>query len=186
MAIVPMANAVPGNVALAAEYNKVVSNVVDLDARTTLVEAAVGGGTGEVPRKGGEWQFGASTQALPANTATLLTAWTAVGTPSGVSHSGGVFTLTEGGLYVVSASYRTAFVSGAFDKYIFVAGSGTTDTWFKNSAGGQAFNMAVSGVRRVAAGSAVRIYAYSTVATTLQREAAGDFCTGVSIYKIGN
>lgn len=186
MAIVPMTNAVPGTVALAAEYNKIISNVLDLDTRTTAVEAAVGGGTGEVPRKGGEWQFGASTQALPANQATLLTAWNAVGTPSGVSHSGGVFTLTEAGLYVVSASYRTAFVNVGFDKYIFIAGSGTSDTWFKNSSSGQTFNCAVSGVRRVAAGSQVRVYAFSTVATTLQRETAGDFSTGISIYKIGN
>lgn len=186
MAIVPMTNAVPGTVALAAEYNKLITNITDLDTRTTAVEAAVGGGTGEVPRKGGEWSFGASTQALPANTSTLMTAWNAVGTPSGVTHSSGVFTLTEAGLYVISASYRTAFHGVAFDKYIFIAGTGTSDTWFKNSAGGQAFNMGVSGVRRVTANTQVRIYAYSTVATTLQRETAGDFCTGVSIYKIGN
>lgn len=39
MAIVPMANAVAGNIAIAAEYNKVVSNVVDLDARVQSLEA---------------------------------------------------------------------------------------------------------------------------------------------------
>lgn len=186
MAIVPMTNAVPGTVALAAEYNKLITNITDLDTRTTAVEAAVGGGTGEVPRKGGEWSFGASTQALPANVSTLLTAWGAVGTPSGVSHSGGVFTMTEAGLYVISASYRTAFVNTAFDKYIFIAGTGTSDTWFKNACGGQVFNCGVSGVKRVAAGAQCRIYAYSTTATTLQRETAGDLVTGITIYKIGN
>lgn len=39
MAIVPMANAVAGNIAVAAEYNKVVSNVVDLDTRVQALEA---------------------------------------------------------------------------------------------------------------------------------------------------
>ncbi len=39
MAIVPMANAVAGNIAVAAEYNKVVSNVVDLDTRVQSLEA---------------------------------------------------------------------------------------------------------------------------------------------------
>lgn len=38
MAIVPMANAVAGNIAIAAEYNKVVSNVVDLDTRVQALE----------------------------------------------------------------------------------------------------------------------------------------------------
>jgi hypothetical protein len=39
MAIVAMANAVAGNIAVAAEYNKVVSNVVDLDTRVQALEA---------------------------------------------------------------------------------------------------------------------------------------------------
>ncbi len=38
MAIVAMANAVAGNVALAAEYNKLITNILDLDARVTSLE----------------------------------------------------------------------------------------------------------------------------------------------------
>lgn len=187
MPIVPMANAVAGNVALAAEYNKVVGNILDLDARTTAVEAAVGGGTGEVPRKGGEWSFGASTQNLTAGTNTLLTPWTAVGTPSGVSHSAGVFTLTEAGLYLITASYRTQ-LTGVGDRYIWITGaSGATgDIWAKNSTAEQGFNCAVSHVRRVPAAQTVRIWAYTEIASVIAREASGDFCPGVSIYKIGN
>lgn len=41
MAIVTMANAVAGNVASAAEYNKIVSNVYDLDSRTTTATSNV-------------------------------------------------------------------------------------------------------------------------------------------------
>jgi len=39
MAIVAMANAVAGNIAVAAEYNKVVANIVDLDTRVQALEA---------------------------------------------------------------------------------------------------------------------------------------------------
>lgn len=183
MAIVPMTNAVPGTVALAAEYNKIITNVLDLDTRTTAVEAAVGGGTGEVPRKGGEWSFGAATQSVGAAN-TLLTPWTAVGTPSGVTHSAGVFTVTEAGLYTISASIRTA---GSDSKWLWIAGSGPTgDTWFKSSVGGAAFNVAVSGTKRLVAGQQIRIYSFIGTTQTVGRETAGDFCPGVTIYKLGN
>jgi len=183
MAIVSMTPAVAGNVALAAEYNKLITNITDLDSRTTAVEAAVGGGTGEVPRKGGEWSFGASTQSVGAAN-TLLTAWSAVGTPSGVSHSAGVFTVTEAGLYTIAASYRAG---GTTEKWIWICGTALTgDTWFKNSASGNAFNVGVAGTRRLLAGTQIRIGAYIGSTQTIQRESTGDFCPGVTIYKIGN
>lgn len=50
MAIVPMANAIPGTVALSAEYNKVVSNVVDLDTRVQSLEGTT---TAAIGRKAG-------------------------------------------------------------------------------------------------------------------------------------
>jgi hypothetical protein len=183
MAIVPMTNAVAGTVALSAEYNKLIANITDLDTRTIAVEAAVGGGTGEVPRKGGEWSFGASTQSVGAAN-TLLTAWTAVGTPNGVSHSAGVFTVTEAGLYAISASYRA---SGSTERWIWVCGTALTgDTWFKNSASANAFNVGVAGIRRLTAGQTIRIAAYQGTTQTIGRETSGDFCPGVTIYKIGN
>lgn len=180
MAIVSMTPAVAGNVALAAEYNKLITNITDLDTRTTAVEAAVGGGTGEVPRKGGEWSFGASTQSVGAAN-TLLTQWAAVGTPSGVTHSAGVFTVTEAGLYTISASYR----AGGADKWIWIAGTALAgDTWFKNSS--TTFNVGVSGTRRLTAGQQIRIVGYIATTQTIGRETTGDFCPGVTIYKIGN
>lgn len=45
MPIVPMADASPGEVALSAEYNKLIDNILDLDARTTVVENAVEDGS---------------------------------------------------------------------------------------------------------------------------------------------
>ena len=182
MAIVAMTPAVAGNVALASEYNKLITNITDLDTRTTAVEAAVGGGTGEVPRKGGEWSFGAATQSVNAGD-NLLTQWSAVGTPSGVSHSAGVFTVTEAGLYVISLSLRFGGVTG--DKYAWIAGAASGDIWFKNSTSG-AVNCAVSGVRRLTAGQQIRTFAYSATTTTIGREAVGHFTPGVTIYKIGN
>jgi len=38
MAIVSMANAVAGNIAIAAEYNKLITNILDLDSRTQTLE----------------------------------------------------------------------------------------------------------------------------------------------------
>lgn len=181
MAIVAMTPAVAGNVALAAEYNKLITNITDLDTRTTAVEAAVGGGTGEVPRKGGEYSFGASVQSVNAGD-NLLTQWAAVGTPSGITYSAGVFTVTEAGLYVMSLSLR--FAAGG-DKYAWIAGAASGDVWFKNSTTATV-NCAVSGVRRLTAGQQVRTFAYAGTTQNVQREAPGHFTPGFTIYKIGN
>src|SRR5690242_5516131 len=48
MAIVSMANAVAGNIALAAEYNKLITNILDLDSR---VQALEGGTSSMLGRK---------------------------------------------------------------------------------------------------------------------------------------
>jgi hypothetical protein len=183
MAIVSMTPAVAGNVALAAEYNKLITNITDLDSRTTAVEAAVGGGTGEVPRKGGEYLL---TSQGSIGLGTLLTAWSANGTPSGVSHSSGVFTLTEAGLYVMTLNVRFTN-SGTADRYIWICGSGSTDTWAKAGTLGASFNLSASVVRRVPAGQQVRCFAYyGTPSTTVGNENAGDEIPGFAIYKVGN
>lgn len=183
MAIVPMTDAVPGTVALAAEYNKLIDNIYDLDTRTTAVEAAVGGGTGEVPRKGGEFLL-ASQGSIGLGT--LLTAWTPNGTPSGVSHSGGVFTLSEAGLYLMTLNVRFVNV-GTADRYIWIAGAASNDTWAKAGTIGASFNLSTSVVRRVPAGQQVRCFAfYGTPSTTVSNENPGDELPGFAVYKIGN
>ena len=186
MAIVPMTNAVPGTVALSAEYNKLITNILDLDTRTTAVEAAVGGGTGEVPRKGGEWTFGASTQSIAQGT--LLTQWSAIGTPSGVSHSAGVFTLTEAGLYVLAAGVR--FTNGPLvssERCVWIAGAHVNTIFTENSSSGYGLNVSTSTIRRLPAGQTLRVYAYiGTGSTTIGRENASDINPTVSIYKVGN
>lgn len=188
MAIVAMTPAVAGNVALAAEYNKLITNITDLDTRTTAVEAAVGGGTGEVPRKGGEYIFGSATQAS-IGTGTLLTQWSANGTPNGVSHSAGVFTVTEAGLYTLSLNVRFTSVGlVSADRYIWIAGAATNDIWAKASSAGQNFNLSCTTTKRLVAGQQIRTYAYiGTGTTTVSRESAsGDVVPGMNIYKVGN
>lgn len=184
MAIVSMTPAVAGNVALAAEYNKLITNITDLDSRTTAVEAAVGGGTGEVPRKGGEWQFGTNTKTLVASTSTLLDQWTAIGTPSGVTYASGVFTVTEAGLYTISTSIRTTAVST--NKYLSINGAAGSDIWSKNSCSGAVYSLSTTATRRLTAGQTIRTYAYADAILTIQREGAGDPVPFISIYKVGN
>lgn len=184
MAIVSMTPAVAGNVALAAEYNKLITNITDLDSRTTAVEAAVGGGTGEVPRKGGEWQFGTNQKPLAASIGTLLDQWVPIGTPNGVTYSAGVFTISEAGLYTVSTSIRTTAVST--NKYLSICGAASGDIWAKNSCSGGVYNLAVTTTRRLTAGQNVRVFAYADAILTIQREGAGDPVPFISIYKVGN
>jgi hypothetical protein len=190
MAIVSMTPAVAGNVAVAAEYNKLISNITDLDTRTTAVEAAVGGGTGEVPRKGGEWYMATSQTGIAQGT--LLTAWTANGTPSGVAHSAGTFTVTDAGLYVIVANVR--FITGDPSRYVMITGngatgSGTGDTWGKGSANNTA-NVSVTAMRRLTAGAGIKVWAYVGTSTgSVGRETTtgtADLITGISVYKVGN
>lgn len=191
MAIVPMTPAVAGTVALSAEYNKLISNITDIDTRTTAVEAAVGGGTGEIARKGGEWYM--ATSQNPINQGTLLTAWTANGTPSGVTHSAGTFTVTDAGLYVITANVRfTSGINTGTTQWIMLTGNsasagGVGDTWAKDASGGIASNLSCVAMRRLPAASGIKLWAYcSTSGATVGRESATDVITGISIYKVGN
>jgi hypothetical protein len=186
MAIVSMTPAVAGNVALAAEYNKLITNITDLDTRTTAVEAAVGGGTGEIPRKGGEFVFpAAGTLAVPIGTK-LIDNWVANGSISGISVASGVFTVSEGGLWHIDTSVRLAGGNSTSTRYLIICGTSLTDTWYKNSTGA-ALNIAVSGTKRLTAGATFRIYCYiDGAAGTLQRESSSDLLPVVSAFKIGN
>jgi hypothetical protein len=193
MAIVPMTPAVAGTVALSAENNKLITNILDLDTRTTAVEAAVGGGTGEIPRKGGEWVFPAAGSQGSIGQGTLINVWTANGTPNGVSHSAGTFTVTDAGLYVVTANIRFTFVNDATRvRYIMITGNGAStqgvgDTWAKSSAQGNCYSLSCSVIRRLAAGTGIKVWAYyDSGTTTVIRENSTDNVPGVSIYKVGN
>lgn len=184
MAIVPMTNAVPGTVALAAEYNKLITNILDLDTRTTAVEAAVGGGTGEVPRKGGEWMWpatGTTVQNIGPG-ATLVNLWIPRGTPSGVTYSAGTWTVTEAGLYSMTANVR--FGGASTNRYVMITDQNGFNI-FKNSAP-TTLNLNCGGVIRVGAGAQFRVYAYSDVANTILKESGNDLLPNFHIYKVGN
>lgn len=129
----------------------------------------------------GEWTISAS---LAIGTPTLINNWTPFtgATIAGISHSSGVFTVTAGGIYTIAFSVRFSTVTA--DMYTFIAGTGTGDTWFKNSQTGAA-NCGVSGTKRIAAGGTIRCYAYAGSAKNAIHEAVGDLCTGVSIYRLG-
>jgi hypothetical protein len=129
----------------------------------------------------GEWTIAAN---LAIGTPTLINNWTAYAgaTVTGISHAAGVFTVTEGGIYAISLSVR--FSNATNDKYAFIAGTSSLDTWFKNSSNGSA-NVGVTGVKRVAAGGAIRCYAYSGTASNAIHEQASDLTTGVTIYRLG-
>lgn len=92
MAIVPMANAIPGTVALSAEYNKVVSNVVDLDTRLQALEGTT---TAAIGRKAGSTRT--TDINLSGSTETLLQSVT--------------FTASAGRRYRVTMDYNNVATS---------------------------------------------------------------------------
>lgn len=130
----------------------------------------------------GEWTIAAN---LAIGTPTLINNWTGFtgATLAGISHSAGVFTVTDGGIYLISLSARFS-ATAAGGHYVFIAGTSATDTWFKSSETG-VVNCGVSGAKRIAAGGAIRCYAYSSPGSNVIHEAATDLVTGVTIYRLG-
>lgn len=133
----------------------------------------------------GEWTLGAN---LNIGTPTLINNWTAVGTPSGITHSAGTFTVATAGVYAISFGWRcSASVSGGI--YAFVstssASSGAGTILFKNSTVSSA-NVGVSGLHRFSAGGTFFCYAYSATASQAVHETTGDLVTGVTAYRVGN
>jgi hypothetical protein len=142
--------------------------VVDLDNITAGIEQ-------------GEWTISAN---LAIGTPTLINNWTPFSgaTIAGISHSAGVFTVPLGGVYLCALSMR--FSNATADKYCFIAGTGTTDTWWKSGQSAAA-NISVAGPKRIAAGGAVRFYGYAGSASNAIHENAADLVTGCAIYRLG-
>ncbi|MGW4525195.1 hypothetical protein [Amycolatopsis sp. NPDC004378] len=136
----------------------------------------------------GEWTISAN---LAIGTGTLINNWTPwIGsnpaTIDGISHSAGVFTVTRGGIYLISLAVR--FVSSTTDRYCMITGSGgLTDQWAKSStpsaAGG--LNVSCSVPKRIAAGGTFRCYAFVTTTTNATHESGSDLVTGVTAYRLG-
>jgi hypothetical protein len=142
--------------------------VVNLDNITSGVEE-------------GEWTISAN---LAIGTPTLINNWTQFpgSNVAGIAHAAGVFTVTLGGVYFASLSCR--FSNATADKYCFIAGTGTTDTWWKSGQNAAA-NISVAGPKRVSAGGTIRFYAYAGSASNVIHENAADLVTGCAIYRLG-
>ena len=132
----------------------------------------------------GEWTISAD---LGIGTPTLINNWTPFSgaTVSGISVSAGVFTVTAGGIYVISLSCR--FSAATADRYCFISGSAVTPVWAKSSTASSAsgLNVSCAVTKRIAAGGTLRCYAYSGAASNVTHESAGDLTTGVTIYRLG-
>lgn len=132
----------------------------------------------------GGWTISAN---LAISTPTLINNWVQFSgeTIVGISHSSGVFTVTQGGLYNINLSIR--FSASTADRYCFIAGTGTTDTWAKSSvsSGATGLNVSCSVTKRIAAGGNIRMYGYTGAAANAVHESAGDLVTGCTIYYAG-
>jgi hypothetical protein len=129
----------------------------------------------------GEWTIAAN---LAIGTPTLINNWSAWSgaTIAGISHSSGVFTVTDGGIYTISLSIRFS-ATAAGGHYCFITGV-STEIWAKSSETGTT-NVACTATKRIAAGGTIRCYGYSSPGSNAVHEQAGDLVTGVTIYRLG-
>ncbi|QRP48013.1 hypothetical protein [Amycolatopsis sp. FDAARGOS 1241] len=132
---------------------------------------------------GGEWTIGAD---MVISRPTLINNWTpfAGSAPQGIAHSAGVFTVTKGGPWAISAGFRI-LTGSSTDLYIYITDGTGAVTWFKNSTI-TSLNVGVSGVKRLPAGGSFRVYAYAGADRTIRHETAGDLVTGITAYRVGN
>lgn len=114
---------------------------------------------------------------LGVATPTLITNMTTVNKALvGISHAAGVFTVLIGGWWDITFSAR--FSLGTGDKYAFIAGSGVTPIWGKDSTNAEANTQATCS-KYLAAGATFRCYAYSTTGGNVTHESVGDDITGM-------
>jgi hypothetical protein len=176
MAIVPMAEAVAGQIASSTEYNKIIDNIVDLDTRLTGI-----GGT----RYNMERRLNASTsitngsnQRVPFDTSILA--------GSGITYTGGTtrsFTLTNAGVYMFSTSIR---LDGPAEAYLWIAptANGSLDHAKTATASGPV-QLGTSSVVRSSAGQAWSVWMWLGTTRNLVRENSGTNAPWVKIEYIG-
>jgi hypothetical protein len=120
---------------------------------------------------------------LAVSTPTLITNMTVVNKALvGLTHAAGVFTVQIAGWWNLTFSAR--FSSGTGDKYAFIAGSGTTNVWGKDSTNTEANTQATCS-KYLAAGAQFRCYVYSTSGGNVTHEAGGDDITGLQAAWMG-
>jgi hypothetical protein len=184
MAIELMDYAVPGKKALAAGYNTVVDNVIDLDSRLSFVETRIGG----------EYRA-ASDQVFPAWGANKLTFTTELRTPVGIVYNGSnMFTVTHDGLYAMSA--LVSFPYNASNNALLgigkssITGAGATGELYTGWCPGAngCTDLAVSGTRFLTAGAQICVWLYinggssgSPLPASLDDSPRAEF----SVWKVG-
>lgn len=152
----PMDDAVPGEIASAADYNILIDNILDLDTRVTALTPGT--------RYNIERRHNATTS-ISGGTDTKVPFDTSIAAGSGITYTGGTtrsFTLTNAGAYVISASIRLAV---AVEAYIWIAP--TSDSSLdhaKTSIPGTSLNLATCSPIRATAGQAWSVWMW--VATT--------------------
>ncbi|WP_143254246.1 hypothetical protein [Amycolatopsis keratiniphila] len=127
---------------------------------------------------GGDWELGDQGIGTP----TLLTNWSVVTPPVGLSLAAGVFTVNVPGWWHVTCSVR--FNNATADKYVFVAGTGPGNVWGKDSTSAAANSQAIA-TKKLVAGQQFRCYAYAGSPSTAVHEGAGDDVPGVSAVWLG-
>lgn len=176
MAIVPMADAVPGDVASSAEYNKIIDNVYDLDTR---VSALTPGTKPNIERRHN------ASQAISATTNTKVPFDTSINTGSAITYTGGTtrsFTFATAGVYAFSASIRTDANAGL---YLWFAPTSTvTDDRGKNAATG-GVSLGTSATFRIQASDVYSVWMWSSIGLNLVREGGTGRAPWVSIEYLG-
>jgi hypothetical protein len=141
----------------------------------------------ESTASGGEFTIagsaGASLVSLSAGANTLITGWSAQTTLRGISHSAGVFTVTNGGIWNISASLRFSASAGL---YMWFTKSGSTDQRMKTSIPSGTLELAAGGSVRLADNDTFRLYVWSSGANNVTRETTGDVIPALHAYRVGN
>lgn len=163
MAIVAMADAVPGAIASSAEYNKLIDNIIDLDSR--VIESQ------DIFAK--YYRTTNQTNALVAATWTKQAFDVALETHAEVTPDGGFddWTLNKAGIWEIHASIRAGVTNvdpmryqiGVFPTSSLVTSSAyNTTTWNEPLASANSTNMEVFTRRRFTAGSQICVAAIRT------------------------
>lgn len=176
MAIVPMADAVAGQIASSIEYNKIIDNIIDLDTRLTGI-----GGT----RYNMERRHDAVTS-ITSGANTKVPFDTSISAGSGITYTGGTtrsFTLTNAGVYQFSASIR---LDGASEAYLWIAPTANQELdHAKTATASGPVQLGCSSVVRSSAGQAWSVWMWLGTTRSLTRESTSTNAPWVQIEYMG-
>lgn len=174
--ILPMNDAVAGNIASAADYNIIIDNVLDLDTR---VSALTPGTKPNIERRHN------ANQAISATTNTKVPFDTSLNAGSAITYTGGTtrsFTFATAGVYAFSSSIRTDANAGL---YLWFAPTATaTDDRGKNAATG-GVSLGTSATFRINASDVYSVWMWSSIGLNLVRESGTGRAPWISIEYLG-